>query len=114
MDAAAEAGIPDFWSLSKGELDRQLKGAAKRRLWWYELAAWHAWHVAALSRVDVKKFPTLEDMLRRVRPADPGTPTISAAAARTAEHRNALAVLAQRYGIPVRRKGDAGHSQRPA
>jgi hypothetical protein len=37
------------WDLSPTELDAVFAGAGKMRRWWYELALFTAWHVAAFA-----------------------------------------------------------------
>lgn len=62
-----------YWNLSQYEIGLQFKGAHQRRVSWYELGLWVAWHVAAFSR---GKLPALAPMLERLRakPADVDQP----------------------------------------
>ena len=57
-----------LWQLTMRETDVVLRGARKAREREMELAAWHAWHVAALPKM--KRFPrSPADLIPRRRKA---------------------------------------------
>jgi hypothetical protein len=51
-----------------------MEGAEQRRRHEYELATYTAWHMAALSRYNGKKFPKLKDIMPRWRSRERQTP----------------------------------------
>lgn len=49
-----------FWRSTPREIALHMRGAARREERAHTLRAWHAWHVAALGRVE--RMPSLEAM----------------------------------------------------
>ncbi len=59
-----------FWRTTPRVLALVFAGATERFQREHQGRAWQAWHTAALSRCDPKKFPTLDDLMgvkRKVR-----------------------------------------------
>lgn len=55
-----------FWNITPREIDREMRAAMKRREIEADERMSMAWHIAAFTRVDHKKFPKLKDVLGRV------------------------------------------------
>ncbi len=73
MEAAHRAGLSpsEFWGLTPYLLTVLLRAETSERIARQEQAAWHAWHVAAMSRA--KKMPHLKELMpRRETPKDVG------------------------------------------
>ncbi|MGG7567904.1 hypothetical protein ACQ5SO_17255 [Rhodovulum sp. DZ06] len=62
---------------------RALRGAARRSEAAFDLARWSAWHGAALSRIDPKRFPAFDRFAAPPGPRKPMDPDAAAAALAT-------------------------------
>ncbi len=60
-----------FWHITPREMVARLEGARRRLSAEQDGRAWHAWHVAALSRAT--KLPDLGSMFAQEKPQEPQT-----------------------------------------
>jgi hypothetical protein len=59
-----------FWRLSPEQIRAVVEGAQDRLIREHNGRAWLAWHIAALSRVDPKKFPKITKLTISQRPRE--------------------------------------------
>lgn len=62
-----------FWELTPREISYMIDAANERQKREHNQNAWLAWHVAALTRMEPKKFPNLDQLMHRD-PPKPKTP----------------------------------------